>query len=391
MSPGGEVAPRIAIVAGEASGDALGALLIDAVRARLPSARFAGIAGPRMQAAGCEAWYPHDRLAVRGYVEVLRHLPELLRIRRDLRDRVIAGRFPMFVGVDAPDFNLGLEAKLRRAGVRTIHFVSPSVWAWRGERMRGIRESVDRMLTVFPFEAPLYEKAGVEATFVGHPLAAAAPRRRDPLRARAELRLEAREPLIAMLPGSRISEVEQHGELFARTMRLVAEVVRGARFVVPLVNRETRELFESACARVGLEDLPVTALLGHAGRVLEAADVALVASGTATLEAMLYQCPHVITYRVHPLTAWLVRRKLGSRRVGLPNIVAGRFVVPEILQDEATPENLAQALANLFLDLDLRMRLEALFAGLAGELRADTPRLVQQAVCAELAQAGVEC
>jgi lipid-A-disaccharide synthase len=382
---------RIAIVAGEASGDALAASLIDAVRARVPGASFEGIAGPRMQAAGCVAWHPQERLAVRGYVEVLRNLPELLRIRADVRRRVLAGRFPLFVGVDAPDFNLALERSLRRRGVRTIHFVSPSIWAWRSERLARIGESVDRMLTLFPFETPMYEQAGVAATFVGHPFAAAAPVRRDPLRVRSELRLDAVRPLFALLPGSRVSELELHAELFLRTASLLAQRFGSARFLVPLVNRETREIFDAARYRLGLEALPITTMFGHAPRALEAADAALVASGTATLEAMLYQCPHVITYRLHPLTARMVRRRLGSRFVGLPNVIAGRFVVPEILQDDATPENLAQAVGNLYADVDLRMRLEDLFAALSQRLRADTPALIREAVAGELAKAGLAC
>jgi lipid-A-disaccharide synthase len=231
----------------------------------------------------------------------------------------------------------------------------------------------------------------VPATFVGHPFAAEAPRRRDPLRVRAELRLDPARPVIALLPGSRVSELELHAELFLQTAALLRERFRSPQFVVPLATRETREIFDAARHRAGLAEMPMTLLFGHAPRALEAADVALVASGTATLEAMLYQCPHVITYRLHPLTARMVRRRLGTRFVGLPNVIAGRFVVPEILQEDATPQTLAQALGNLLADYDLRFRLESLFATLSETLRTDTGRRIGEAVCGELLAAGVAC
>jgi lipid-A-disaccharide synthase len=279
---------------------------------------------------------------------------------------------------------------LRRAGVRTVHFVSPSIWAWRGERIARIRKAVDRMLTLFPFELPIYQRAGIPASFVGHPFAAAAPEHRDPLRMRAFLKLDPARPVIALLPGSRVSELEAHAEIFLRTAELLCARVRSPQFVVPLASRETRSVFEQTLRDLGLSELPLSTVFGHAERALEAADVALVASGTATLEAMLYQCPHVITYRVHPLTAWIVRRKLASRFVGMPNVIAGRFVVPEILQDDAQPETLAQALANLLADFDLRLRLESLFASLSQSLRVDTDAALQRAIGDELQAAGVE-
>ena len=380
-------AATIGIVAGEASGDALAATLIEAVRARHPGVRFAGIAGPRMQAAGCEAWYPLESLSVRGFVEVVGRLPELVRIRRALASRLLAERVPVFVGVDAPDFNLGLEARLKRRGVRTVHFVSPSVWAWRRERVARIGRSVDHMLALFPFEPPIYADAGVPVTFVGHPLAQKAATRASRRLAREQLRLGLAAPVFALLPGSRASELEMHGELLLETAELLHAARPDARFLVPLATRPTRDRFEAAMHRRGASELPLTILYGHAGEALRAADVGIVASGTATLEAALARCPHVIFYRLSALTARIVRRKLLLPWVGLPNVLAGRFVVPELLQEHATAGNLAQAALNLFDDTVTRRRVEALFAGFASALNADTGALAADAVTAELARA----
>lgn len=381
----------IGIVAGEASGDALAATLIRAVRERMPQVRFAGIAGPKMLAAGCAAWHPLEALAVRGFAEVVGHLPELVRIRGALARRLVAERVPVFVGVDAPDFNLGLERRLKRRGVRTIHFVSPSVWAWRPERVAKIGRSVDRMLALFPFEPPLYEAAGVPVTFVGHPLAQAAARHGSRRELRNLLKLGAAEPVFALLPGSRASELDLHGDLALQTAAAIHAAKPDARFLVPLATRPTRDRFEAALYRLGLEKLPLTLLYGHAGDALRAADVALVASGTATLEAALARCPHVIFYRVTRFTYRIVRRKLLLPWVGLPNVLARRFVVPELLQDDATIDNLAQAALNLYDDTVTRRRLEALFAGFAAALTADTGALAAEALAAEMRAAGVPC
>ena len=381
-------APLVGIVAGEASGDALAATLIRAVRARDPRVRFAGIAGPKMQAAGCEAWYSMERLAVRGFAEVVAHLPELFRIRGALRARLVAERAAVFVGVDAPDFNLGLEAKLKRTGMRTVHFVSPSVWAWRPERIATIGRAVHRVLALFPFEPPLYESAGVPVTYVGHPLAADAATASSRREVRDRLRIGHATPVFALLPGSRLSEIEMHAETVLRAAALIQEGRSDARFLVPLVTRATRERFDEVRHRLGFDGLPITLLYGHAGDALKAADVGIVASGTATLEAALARCPHVIYYRVARLTAWIVARKLRVPWVGLPNVLAGRFVVPEFLQDDATPTNLAQAAQNLFDDTVTRRRLEALFADFAAALSADTGALAADAIEAELRASG---
>jgi len=381
----------IGIVAGEASGDALAATLIGAVKERVPNARFVGVAGPRMEEAGCEAWYPLEMLSVRGFVEVLSRLPQLVVLRRALYRRLRAERVPLFIGVDAPDFNLGLERKLKRAGVRSVHFVSPSVWAWRRERLRTIGRSVHRVLALFPFEPPLYESAGIPVTFVGHPLAAEAAALGSRREAREQLKLGAAQPVFALLPGSRASELDNHAELVLRAAEALLASRPDAQFLVPLATRPTRDRFEAAIYRLGLEKLPLKILYGHATDALRAADVALVASGTATLQAALARCPHIIFYRIHRLTEQIVRARMLLPYVGLPNILAGRFVVPELLQDDATPENLALAAANLYDDTVTRRRLEALFAGFAASLAADTGRISADAVAAELRAAGVAC
>lgn len=381
--------PLIGIVAGETSGDLLGATLIEAVRERHPNVRFAGIGGPRMQAAGCEAWFPLEKLAVRGIVEVVEHLPELLAIRRELRARLRRERVPLFVGVDAPEFNLGLEAKLRRDGVRTVHFVSPQVWAWRHERLAKIGRAVDRMLALFPFELELYRSARIPVSYVGHPLAREAADEGTRQQVRERFRVGAATPVFALLPGSRQSEVDMHAETVLRTAALIHEARPDALFMVPLVTRETRARFDEVRHRLDLAQLPIMLLYGHAEDALRAADVGLVASGTATLQAALARCPHVIFYKVTRMTAWIVRRKLRVPWIGLPNVLAGRFVVPEFLQDEASPANLAQAALNLFDDTLTRRRLEAVFEGFAAALAADTGALAADAVAEELRAAGV--
>jgi lipid-A-disaccharide synthase len=377
----------IGIVAGEASGDALAATLIAAVRARVPDVRFVGVAGPKMEDAGCEAWVPLETLSVRGLVEVLDHLPELVRVRRSLVRRFLDEKIDAFVGVDAPDFNLGLERKLKRRGVRTIHFVSPSVWAWRRERIHTIGRSVHRLLALFPFEPPLYEPARVPVTYVGHPLAQEAATATSRREAREQLRIPLAQPVFALLPGSRQSELDMHGDLVLRTAAAIHAQKPDARFLVPLATRPTRDRFEASRFTLKFESLPMTVLYGHARDALAAADVGIVASGTATLEAALARCPHILFYRIKPLTEWYVRRKYLLPYVGLPNVLAGRFVVPEFLQDDATVENLTQAAVNLYDDTVTRRRLEALFASFADALRVDTGTLAAEAVVGELAAA----
>jgi lipid-A-disaccharide synthase len=362
----------IGVVAGEASGDLLGSHLIKALRAHLPRARFVGIGGPRMQAAGLDALYPMEKLAVRGYVEVLRHYLEIVGIRRRLAARFLAEPPALFVGVDAPDFNLDLEVKLKAAGIPTAHFVSPSIWAWRGGRIAKIRRAVSRMLVIFPFEREIYERAGVPVTYVGHPLAETITPGRGRADAREQLRIPVSAKVIALLPGSRVSELEQMAGLFVETAAQIAATVPDVQFLVPLVNRPTRDRFEAALySREGLE-LNLTLLFGHAHEAMAAADVVLAASGTATLEAALIGRPVVIAYRMPRLSWWLMNGRRYQPYVGLPNILAGEFVAPEFLQDEATADNLSQAVLNLLFDPTVRSRLEERFAAMAEELRQNS-------------------
>jgi len=359
---------RVAIVAGEASGDMLGAALIRALRARMPDVEFEGIAGPRMIAEGARTLFPIEKLSVRGYVEALRHVPEIFGIRRRLGRRFLDEPPDLFIGIDAPDFNLGLETRLRAGGIRTVHYVSPSLWAWRPERIHAIKRAVDHMLVVFPFEEEIYRKAQVRVTYVGHPLADAMPLSPDRDDARAQLRLPAGAPAIALLPGSRVSELQSHADVMIGTARKLAEARPDARFFVPLATRETRDFFERRLYALEALSLPISILFGHAHLALQAADVALVASGTATLEAALARCPMVITYRVPALTYRLMWRKALLPYVGLPNILSGESVVPELLQSEATPEHLSQALGNWLDAPGARQRLRERFERLHMDL-----------------------
>ncbi len=371
---------KIGIVAGEASGDLLGSLLIKALKTEYPQLEFVGIAGPKMQSAGATSWYSMEKLAVRGYVEVLKSFREILGIRRGLRDRLLRERPAVFIGIDAPDFNLGLEKTLKRAGIPTIHYVSPSIWAWRGERIRKIKESVTHMLTVFPFEPAIYEKAGIPATFVGHPSADVIPQIPQRDNARAQLRIKSSELIVALLPGSRQTELDYHAELFIETAKALLKEFPTARFLVPLATRETREQFDQARWKLQAQDLPVQILFGHANLALAAADVALVASGTATLEAALLRCPHVIAYRMSPTTYRLMKRKAYLPYVGLPNILAGEWLVPELLQDDATPENLARAMGNWIRHPDAATALRARFAAIHAQLAVNNGERVLDAL-----------
>ncbi len=370
----------IGIVAGEASGDLLGSQLIAALREFMPQLHFTGIGGPRMAAAGMEVLFPLEKLAVRGYIEVLKHFFEIVGIRRRLRRRFIADPPDVFIGIDAPDFNLDLELSLKAHGIPTVHYVSPAIWMWRGERIHKIKRAVSRMLTLFPFEEPLYRQAGVDVAFVGHPLAdmlEQVPRRSA---AREQLRLPLAAPVIALLPGSRQSELEHMADLFIQTAKAISARLPHALFLAPLATRETRAMFEAALYRNAAADLPLTVLFGHSQDAMSAADVVLVASGTATLEAALLGKPMVITYKMPAASHWLLKGKGYLPYYGLPNILAGEFVVPEIIQDDATPQNLSQALLNLLGDEPVRARLERKFAALSASLRRGAARQAALAV-----------
>ena len=336
----------VALVAGEASGDILGSGLMRALKARHPEVRFIGVGGPLMEAEGMQSYFPMERLAVMGLVEVLGRLRELLKRRKALIQTLIAEKPDVFIGIDAPDFTLNIELKLRQAGIKTVHYVSPSVWAWRQKRVLKIREGCDLMLTLLPFEARFYEEQGVPVRFVGHPLADTIPLDADRQAARAELGLSAG-PLIALMPGSRGGEVGRLGALFMDAAERLRQLVPGVRFVLPCANQARRAQVEQMLEG---RDLPLTLLDGQSHQALAACDAVLIASGTATLEAMLYKRPMVVAYRLAPLPYWILKRLVTSPYVSLPTLLAQRLLVPELLQDAATSEALAQTLAPLVAD-----------------------------------------
>ena len=370
----------IGIVAGEASGDMLGSHLIEAVKQVRPDVRFIGIGGPRMKSAGMQVLFPMEKLAVMGYVEVLRHYREIVGIRRKLRGHFLDNPPALFIGIDAPDFNLDLELALKRHGIPTVHYVSPSIWAWRGERIKKIKRAVTRMLALFPHEPKIYEQAGVPVDYVGHPLADLLAEQPKRVEVRERMRIPLNTQVFAFLPGSRQSEVRNLARVYIETARLILQQLPDARFLVPLVSRETRSIFEQVLYDCDSQELPVSLLFGHAQDAMIAADVVLVASGTATLECALLKRPMVITYRLPALTWRMMKRKSYLPYFGLPNILCERFVVPELLQDDATPENLSQALLNLFNDHDAVAQLEQTFTELHEKLRQNTAQKAAAAV-----------
>jgi len=348
----GEVAPAAAagpapvfgLVAGEASGDNLGGPLVRALAERVPSSRFVGVAGPRMQEAGCEAWWPADALAVMGLAEVLRHLPRLLRLRRELLARLVEARPTAFVGIDSPEFNLRVASALKRRGIPTVQYVSPQVWAWRQGRVRTIGQAVDLVLCVLPFETDFYRANAVRAVFVGHPLADRIPLDNDPRPARAALGLAEAGEILAVLPGSRRGEVGRLGPPFAATLAWLAERRPGLGFVAPMANAAARESFEQSL-RIHAPGVAVSLVDGRAHEAIAAADAALVASGTATLETVLVKRPMVVAYRVARLTGWLLRdlKLVKSAYFSQPNLLAGRQLVPEYFQEQVRPDVLGPA------------------------------------------------
>ncbi|HSC46906.1 MAG TPA: lipid-A-disaccharide synthase [Gammaproteobacteria bacterium] len=379
---------RIGIVAGESSGDILGAGLMRSLRARVPGVRFEGVAGPEMLAAGCEPLYPAETLAVMGLAEVLQHLPRLLRVRRHLRRHFLADPPDLFVGIDSPDFNLGLETSLRRAGIPTVHYVSPSVWAWRPKRVFTVGRAADLLLTLLPFEPAYYRKHGFHAEFVGHPLADAIPADIDRVALRRSLPLPANGPLVALLPGSRVTEVERLLGLFLETARCLAASRPELCFAVPAATPKLGALIKERLQ--GFGGLPLTVVPGHSREILGAADAALLASGTATLEAMLLQCPMVVAYKLAPVSHALIRTfgLLRIPHVALPNLLAGRAVVPEFLQQRAEPKAMAQALLELLATGPVRAAQLQEFRSLAGILRQGADERAADAVLTLLPAVG---
>lgn len=372
---------HIALVAGELSGDLLGGGLIAALKARYPQARFSGVGGPAMIARGLQSHVPLERLAVMGLVEVLRHLPELIAVRRQLYRTLIADPPHVFIGIDAPDFNLGLERQLRVKGIPTVHYVSPSVWAWRPWRVRKIARSIDLMLTLLPFEAQFYQRHGVAVCHVGHPLADEIPPRSDAEAARRALGLDlpAGVRLVALLPGSRMGEIERIAPLFLETAGWLHARRPELRFLVPAA---TARLYDALAALQAerAPHLPLTLVRERSREVMTAAEVVLLASGTATLEAMLLGRPMVAAYRVAPVTAWIARRLVTVSHFTLPNLLAGRSVIPEFFQEAATAANLGQAVLRWLDDAPARTELEAVFDRLHAELRRDASQKAAEAI-----------
>ena len=375
---------RIVLCAGETSGDQLGAGLIEALRQRFPDAEFAGIGGDAMRAAGMDTWFDAGELAVMGLAEVLAHLPRLLKLRKAFRRRVLAWKPDVFVGIDAPDFNLGVERWLKRRGVRTVHDVSPSVWAWRESRAAKIGESADRVLCLFPMEPPIYAKHGVDAVFIGHPLADAIPLQPDRDAARAALGEPSDATILALLPGSRLGEIRRMLPDFARAAKMLAADVPGLRVLVPAANAQCRAAIDAI-----LGDAPAFRVVdGQAQRIMVASDAVLLASGTAALEAMLCKRPMVVGHRIAPSTYRIVRLLglLKTAHVSLPNVLAGETLVPELLQDECTPEKLHAALLHWFRDDDAAAALQPRFLAIHETLRRDASARAADAVAQLLQQ-----
>lgn len=370
---------HVGIIAGEASGDNIGAGLMHAIRKREPDAVFEGVGGPRMTEAGCFSLYPMENLSVMGLVEVLKHLPKLLSMRRDLRRHFLETPPDIFIGIDAPDFNLPLERSLKQAGIRTLHYVSPSVWAWRQYRVRKIAASVDCMLTLFPFEARFYREQRVPARFVGHPLADLITDDVDPLQAREHLGIQHRGPLVALLPGSRVGEVKRLAEDFLRAASWCHERRIDTRFIVPVANSACRSVFENAMAAVNSR-LPVTLLDGQGLEAMAAANAVMLASGTATLECTLLKRPMVVAYRLSPLTYQLARLLVNTPYYSLPNLLADKPVVKEFIQGDITPEALGREILRLIENPSHAQELTSVFAKIHAELRQDASRTAADAV-----------
>lgn len=369
-------APRLGMVAGEASGDLLASLLLQGLRARWPALTAQGIGGPKMQALGFETWWPHSKLSIFGYVDALLNIRELLSIRKQLGTRLISNRPDVFIGVDAPDFNFGLEQRLREAGIKTVHFVCPSIWAWRPERVEKIRQSADHVLCLFPFEPEILHRAGIGATFVGHPLADAIPMEPPRAASRAALQLPEADTVIALLPGSRKSEIQYIAPALIGAARLLARP--GRRFVMPVVPG-LRSLVEPMLGGVDIQLLD-----GQSHAALAACDLTLVASGTATLEAALFKRPMVIAYRMNRLNWWRMKDKGLLPWVGLPNILAREFLVPELIQHACTPEALAREAEAWLADAPRREALHTRFVELHTLLRQDTARRASDAIASLL-------
>lgn len=376
--------PKIAIVAGEASGDLLGGHLMAALNKERKDLTFIGIAGPKMMSEGAKSLFAMERLSVRGYFEVIKHLRGLLKLRKSLLQQILEEKPDAFIGIDAPDFNFWLERKLKKHGIPTIHYVSPSIWAWRGGRIHKIKRAVTHMLALFPFEPALYEKVKLPVSYVGHPLADELPLRPNKTAARSLLKLSKGELVIAMLPGSRQSEVEQHADLFVQTAELMAKQHPTATFIVPLITRKTRHIFELALEKNPDTTLNMKLLFGHAHDAMEAADFVIVASGTATLEAALLKKPMIITYRMPTISWWLLKPMHYLPYVGLPNVLANKFIVPELLQKNATPEKLNETMTAMLKDKKNLKEIKETFTDIHQSLKQNSAKKAAEVVLSYL-------
>lgn len=374
---------KIGVVAGEASGDLLGSQLMAAMQAKRADIEFIGIAGPKMMALGAHSIFPIERLSVRGYVEVLKHLFGLLKLRKQLYQFLLKEKIDLFIGIDAPDFNFWLEKKFKKKGIQTIHYVSPSIWAWRKERIHKIKRCVQHVLCLFPFEPAIYQAEKIPATYIGHPLADMIPLEPETPAMRKKLKLEASELIVAMLPGSRLSEVQQHAALYIRVAKEIQKKIPNALFLAPFITMATRRAFEKALAQCK-EPVNIKLLYGHAHDAMEASDVVLVASGTATLEAALLKKPMVITYRMPYLSWQILKRMRLQPYVGLPNILAEKYIVPEFLQDDATVENISAAILKMKNDEDYVQKICSEFTRIHLQLKQNSAQIAADIVLAHL-------
>lgn len=374
----------IALVAGETSGDILGAGLIRALRSHYPHIRFVGIAGPKMQAEGCEAWYQMDELSVMGIVEVLSKLRRILAIRRQITKQLKLLKPDIFIGIDAPDFNLSLEGKLKQSGIKTIHYVSPSVWAWKQKRVFKIKQNTNLILTFLPFEKAFYDKYHVPCQFIGHKMADDIDLYPDQNHMREKLNIAPGKRVISLLPGSRHAEVTLLSEPFLKAAQLISQSIPNLHIIVPLTNQKRCQEFEQIKAQVA-PNLPIQLLLGHAREAMIASDAVILASGTATLECMLAKCPMVVGYKMKPFTFWLAKKLVKTPYISLPNILAGKQIVPELIQDECTPENIAHHMISI-LNQDNKV-LKETFLTLHQQIRCNAD---EQAAKAVLTVIGVE-
>lgn len=345
----------IGMIAGEASGDVLGAELIGSLKARYPDAQFVGIGGPKMCAQGFDSWFPMDKLSVMGFFEVLKHLLELLRIRKSVIARFLDLKPDVFIGVDAPDFNFKVESELKKHHITTVHYVGPSVWAWREKRLKKIHHSVDGVLVLFPFEPPFYHRYHIPVKFVGHPLASQFPEYPDTIGARAALNISSETPVTAIFPGSRMSEIERMAGIYIQSAKLLSEIYPNMLFVIPCVHDKARARIQKAVTDFG-RGVTVRLVDGQSRQVLEACDQALVTSGTATLESALMKKPLVLAIKVHPVSYWIMKRLATTRWIGLPNILANESLVSELIQEEATPHKIAIQMGRLIMDTKLRAK-----------------------------------